>query len=58
MNAFPFGLKESPYTKAMFNVYLPPKEQALELTEIYYRNYAWMYVRLSGTRIPIDESAH
>ncbi|KAG2145129.1 hypothetical protein DEU56DRAFT_194357 [Suillus clintonianus] len=42
-NAYPFGLKDSQYTKFLFLPFLPPRERALQLTDIYYRNVAWMF---------------
>ncbi|EGN96533.1 hypothetical protein SERLA73DRAFT_93018 [Serpula lacrymans var. lacrymans S7.3] len=42
-NAFPFGLRDCPYTKHQFVSFLPTRERALELAELYYDNVAWMY---------------
>ncbi|KDQ61553.1 hypothetical protein JAAARDRAFT_704939 [Jaapia argillacea MUCL 33604] len=42
-NAFPFGLRDSPYSKHLFYSFVPPRERALELADLYYRNAAWMY---------------
>lgn len=44
VNAFPFGLKESVHSKSLFCPYLPSRQRATELADIYYRNVAWMYV--------------
>lgn len=41
-NAYPFGLRDSQYTKYLFLSFLPPRERALQLTELYYQNVAWM----------------
>ncbi|KAG5641983.1 hypothetical protein DXG03_003836 [Asterophora parasitica] len=43
MNAFPFGLKDCPYSKSIFIRYLPIKQRAVELASIYYDSVAWMY---------------
>ncbi|KAF8636428.1 hypothetical protein AX17_003610 [Amanita inopinata Kibby_2008] len=43
MNAFPFGLKDCPYTKSIFAPYVPPRERALEILDIYFASVAWMY---------------
>ncbi|TFK32802.1 fungal-specific transcription factor domain-containing protein [Crucibulum laeve] len=43
LNAFPFGLKDNPYSRFLFIPYLPTRERAMELTELYYINVAWMY---------------
>ncbi|KAF9005897.1 fungal-specific transcription factor domain-containing protein [Cyathus striatus] len=43
MNAFPFGLKDCPYTKLVFMQYLPTRERALEIAALYYTNVAWQY---------------
>lgn len=42
-NAYPFGLKDSQYTKFLFSPFLPSRERALQLMELYYRNAAWMF---------------
>ncbi|KAG1741151.1 hypothetical protein EDB19DRAFT_739063 [Suillus lakei] len=42
-NAYPFGLKDSQYTKFLFFSFIPPRERALQLMELYYRNVAWMF---------------
>lgn len=42
-NAYPFGLRDSQYTKFLFLPFLPPRERALQLMELYYRNVAWMF---------------
>jgi hypothetical protein len=44
INAFPFGLRDCPYTKLHFVSFLPTRERALELTDLYYQNVAWMFV--------------
>ncbi|OAX39813.1 hypothetical protein K503DRAFT_54027 [Rhizopogon vinicolor AM-OR11-026] len=41
-SAYPFGLRDSQYTKYLFLPFLPPRERALQLTELYYQNVAWM----------------
>ncbi|KAG0709249.1 fungal-specific transcription factor domain-containing protein [Suillus ampliporus] len=41
-NAYPFGLRDSQYTKFLFLPFLPPRERALQLTELYYQNVAWL----------------
>ncbi|KAG5637746.1 hypothetical protein H0H81_003384 [Sphagnurus paluster] len=43
MHAFPFGFKESPYSKSIFIRYLPTKQRAMELAVTYYDSVAWMY---------------
>ncbi|PFH46879.1 hypothetical protein AMATHDRAFT_68883 [Amanita thiersii Skay4041] len=43
MNAFPFGLKDCGYSKMIFVPYLPPRERAIEILNIYFANVAWMY---------------
>ncbi|OJA10707.1 hypothetical protein AZE42_01058 [Rhizopogon vesiculosus] len=42
-NAYPFGLRDSQYTKYLFLPFLPPRERALYLIELYYQNVAWMF---------------
>ncbi|KAG2157850.1 uncharacterized protein EDB93DRAFT_1078285 [Suillus bovinus] len=42
-NAYPFGLRDSQYTKFLFLPFLPSYERALHLMELYYRNVAWMF---------------
>ncbi|KAG2344031.1 hypothetical protein BDR05DRAFT_1019117 [Suillus weaverae] len=42
-NAYPFGLRDSQYTKFLFLPFLPSRERALQLMELYYRNVAWMF---------------
>ncbi|KAJ8586898.1 hypothetical protein M405DRAFT_874860 [Rhizopogon salebrosus TDB-379] len=42
-NAYPFGLRDSQYTKYLFLPFLPPRERALQLTDLYYQNVAWMF---------------
>ncbi|KAG1769517.1 hypothetical protein EV702DRAFT_1140943 [Suillus placidus] len=42
-NAYPFGLRDSQYTKFLFLPFLPPRERALQLMELYYGNVAWMF---------------
>ncbi|KAF8159717.1 hypothetical protein B0H34DRAFT_655640, partial [Crassisporium funariophilum] len=42
-NAFPFGLKDCPYHKDIFFEYLPNKDRAVEITNLYYTTAAWMY---------------
>lgn len=42
-NAYPFGLRDSQYTKFLFSPFLPSRERALQLMELYYRNAAWMF---------------
>src|ERR1700722_5881217 len=44
MNAFPFGLKDCPYTRYLFVPFLPSRERTMELADIYYKNVAWMCV--------------
>jgi hypothetical protein len=41
-NAYPFGLRDSQYTKYLFLPFLPPRERASQLTDLYYQNVAWM----------------
>ena len=41
-NAFPMGLKDSPYSKSQFVPFLPSRERAIELANIYYSNVAFM----------------
>ncbi|KAK7466490.1 hypothetical protein VKT23_005212 [Stygiomarasmius scandens] len=43
MNAFPFGLKDCPYTKYLFMPFLPTQQRALQLVDLYYKEVAWMY---------------
>ncbi|KAF8892108.1 hypothetical protein BD779DRAFT_1437104 [Infundibulicybe gibba] len=43
MNAFPFGLKDCPYSKMLFVPYLPHRDRAMELADLYYTTAAWMY---------------
>lgn len=43
MNAFPFGVKDCPYSKSIFEPYFPPRERTLELVNIYFTHVAWMY---------------
>lgn len=42
-NAYPFGLRDSQYTKFLFLPFLPPHARALQLMELYYQNVAWMF---------------
>ncbi|KAG1746653.1 uncharacterized protein EDB91DRAFT_1118207 [Suillus paluster] len=41
-NAYPFGLRDSQYTKFLFLPFLPARERALQLAELYYQNVAWL----------------
>ncbi|KAF8737756.1 hypothetical protein AX14_012328 [Amanita brunnescens Koide BX004] len=43
MNAFPLGLKDCPYIKSIFTPYIPLREKAIEIIDIYYSHVAWMY---------------
>jgi hypothetical protein len=42
VNAFPFGVADSPCTKFDFIPYLPFRERAVYLADLYYKNTAWM----------------
>jgi len=42
VNSFPFGPTECLATKDVFLSFVPPRERALQLMELYYRNVAWM----------------
>lgn len=42
VNAFPLGLKDSQYTKTQFLSFLPSKERAMEIADLYYSHYTWM----------------
>ncbi|KAG6332653.1 hypothetical protein ID866_6438 [Astraeus odoratus] len=42
-NAFPFGLQENPYARYAFSSYIPTRDRALHLANLYYENFAWMY---------------
>jgi hypothetical protein len=44
VNSFPFGLRNSPYTKHIFLPFVPTREVALALTDRYFKNVAWMWV--------------
>ncbi|KAL4073016.1 fungal-specific transcription factor domain-containing protein [Scleroderma yunnanense] len=46
-NAYPFGLRENPYTKYPFLQFIPSRARALYLAELYYENMAWMYNPIS-----------
>lgn len=41
-NAYPFGLRENPYTKYLFLPCIPTRELALHLVDLYYGKVAWM----------------
>ena len=41
-NAFPFGLSDPPRSKTIFAPFVPRREQAAYLGELYYTNTAWM----------------
>ncbi|KAI0048107.1 hypothetical protein FA95DRAFT_1518037 [Auriscalpium vulgare] len=43
VHSFPFGHYEHSYCTALFNPYLPSRERATQLAELYYANIAWMY---------------
>ncbi|KAI0060962.1 hypothetical protein BV25DRAFT_1870945 [Artomyces pyxidatus] len=43
VHAFPFGLLDHSCTKTDFLHYIPSRERAIELTNLYYVNAAWMY---------------
>lgn len=45
-NAFPFGMRDHLYTKALFLPFIPSYDRALELVEGHYQNFSWMYVSL------------
>jgi len=47
VNAFPMGLKDCPYNKGQFVSFLPSRERAIELADLYYNNVAWMWVHFS-----------
>ncbi|KIJ65704.1 hypothetical protein HYDPIDRAFT_110852 [Hydnomerulius pinastri MD-312] len=42
-NAYPFGQRESVCTKHAFLPFIPTRERALHLADLYYCNVAWMY---------------
>lgn len=42
VNAFPFGLKDPLCTKGQLLDFLPSRERALDLAELYYINMGWM----------------
>ncbi|KII91836.1 hypothetical protein PLICRDRAFT_38690 [Plicaturopsis crispa FD-325 SS-3] len=41
--AFPLGLRGCAYRKQMFVSFLPSRERALAVADIYYEHIAWMY---------------
>lgn len=41
-NAYPFGLRENPYTKYIFLPCIPSRELALHLVGLYYEKVAWI----------------
>lgn len=43
-NAFPMGLTNCVYDISSFFEYIPSRERALELVDLYYCHVAWMYV--------------
>ncbi|KAJ8516610.1 hypothetical protein ONZ45_g6088 [Pleurotus djamor] len=43
MNAFPLGVREDGFEKHLFLPYIPQRERALELVELYYRHVAFLY---------------
>jgi hypothetical protein len=42
MNAFPFGVRDSPYSKGMFLDYVPDFRKAHRLADLYFINIGWM----------------
>ncbi|KAF4593324.1 hypothetical protein EYR38_009038 [Pleurotus pulmonarius] len=43
VNSFPFGMRDCPYDKYTLLPYIPPRDRALELSDLYYKHVAWMY---------------
>lgn len=41
-NAFPFGISNTPHTTLLFANFIPSREQAARLTDLYYTNAAWL----------------
>lgn len=41
MNAFPLGLTDTADSKCLFTQYLPSREQAVKLSDLYYKHVAW-----------------
>lgn len=42
VNSFPFGMRDCPYDKYTLLPYLPSRDRALELSDLYYKHVAWM----------------
>lgn len=42
VNAFPFGVRDSPYSKGMFLDYIPDFRKAQRLADLYFINIGWM----------------
>ncbi|KAF7430501.1 hypothetical protein PC9H_006209 [Pleurotus ostreatus] len=43
VNSFPFGMRDCPHDKYTLLPYLPSRDRALELSDLYYKHVAWMY---------------
>ncbi|KAL1700938.1 hypothetical protein EV121DRAFT_213170 [Schizophyllum commune] len=43
VNAFPFGVKKTRLTKAIFAPYIPTRERTLQLTDLYFKHLGWLY---------------
>ena len=42
VNAFPFGVKKTRLTKAIFAPYIPTRERTLQLTDLYFKHLGWL----------------
>ena len=52
VNTFPFGQKTPSCTKDVFLPWLPPRERAVQMAQLFYQREAWMYV------LPFTDHAH
>lgn len=41
-DAFPFGLREKPYSKAILLPYVPPRQKAIDAVECYVQRFGWV----------------
>ncbi|KAL1745880.1 hypothetical protein HDZ31DRAFT_81655 [Schizophyllum fasciatum] len=42
VNAFPFGMRQTSLTKAIFAPYIPTRERTLQLTDLYFHHLGWL----------------
>lgn len=47
LHAFPFGIRDCHYQKDIFIPFLPSRDHALHLSNLYFANIGWMYEPIS-----------